>query len=302
VLASGPEQGGIGACGVVVLAGVVAEIELGEVARQVRPAHVVKGMHNVYLYCGLCAVSLTSTLELWITRGSEMGWSWGNKVEAFKFRTLRDLDRVLDMIRSNDLWCADWQALNDPMEGFYYFEPGTARNDAQRIVNAIRQGKQRRFVCSLSARFEIATQWAYYADEFRGLALQYDLTDLSDGGEVTVDHVRYEPLETTFDIYQDADPERLAELILLTKIDEWQHEREIRIISRREGRLRIPGGVRSVTLGHRMASDVKEVIFSYCSARDVAVYELKVDGRGISRRPFDPELRHPQRRRPRLLV
>lgn len=218
-------------------------------------------------------------------------------MNAFKFRTLRDLDRVLGMIRSNDLWCAEWQNLNDPMEGFYYYDPGGAQTDAQRIINAIRRGKRGRFVCSLSARFDIATQWAYYADEFRGLALEYDLSDLRRSGEVTVDHVRYEPLEASFDIYQDADPERLAELVLLTKIDEWSHEQEIRIISRSSGRLRIPGGVQSVTVGHRMAPEVKEVIFSYCHARDVPVYELVLDGRGMSRELFDPNARLRRRRR-----
>jgi len=95
-------------------------------------------------------------------------------------------------------------------------------------------------------------------------------------------------LEATFDIFQHSNPERLAELILLTKIDEWSHEQEIRIISREEGRLRIPGGVQSVTLGHRMTPDVKEVVFAYCNARAVSVYELVVDGRGMDRVPFNP--------------
>ena len=218
-------------------------------------------------------------------------------MDAFKFRTLKDLDRVLGMIRSNDLWCAEWQNLNDPMEGFYYYDPGGVQTNAQRIINAIRRGKRGRFVCSLSARFDIATQWAYYADEFRGLALEYDLSDLIRSGEVTVDHVHYEPLEASFDIYQDADPERLAELVLLTKIDEWRHEQEIRIISRTSGRLRIPGGVQSVTVGHRMASEVKEVIYSYCDARNVPVFELVLDGRGMRREPFDPGAGLRRRRR-----
>lgn len=218
-------------------------------------------------------------------------------MEAFKFRTLHDLDRVLSMIRSNDLWCADWRNLNDPMEGFYYYEPGASRSEAQRIVNAIRRGKRGRYVCSLSARFDIATQWAYYADEFRGLALEYNLANLRTSGEVTVEHVRYESLSSSFDIYQDGNPERLAELILLTKIDEWQHEQEIRIISRKEGRQRIPGGVKSVTLGHRMAPDVKEIFSFYCDARDVPVYELVLDGRGMRRERFERDARHERRLR-----
>lgn len=211
-------------------------------------------------------------------------------MDAFKFRNLHDLDRVLGMIRSNDLWCADWKNLNDPMEGFYYYEPGQAGGETRRIVNAIRQGKRGRYVCSLSARFDIATQWAYYADEFRGLALEYDLAGLREEGEVTVDRVRYEPIEATFDIHQHADPERLAEMILLTKIDEWRHEEEIRILSRQPGRLRVPGGVRSVTLGHRMAAEVREVISAYCDRRGVPVYQLVLDGRGMTREPVGPEM------------
>ena len=183
------------------------------------------------------------------------------------------------------------------MEGFYYYEPGGAGGEARRIVNAIKQGKRGRYVCALSARFDIATQWAYYADEFRGVALEYNQAELRSEGEVTVDRVRYEPIEATFDIHQHADPERLAEMILLTKIDEWQHEEEIRILSLRPGRLRIPGGVRSVTLGHRMAREFKEVVSAYCDRRDVPVYELVLDGRGMTREPVDPDRPSPIRRR-----
>lgn len=211
-------------------------------------------------------------------------------MNAFKFRNLHNLDRVLGMIRSNALWCADWRSLNDPMEGFYYYEAGNARGETRRLVNAIWQGKRGRYVCLLSARFDIATQSAYYADEFRGLALEYDLTELGQQGDVTVERVRYEPIESTFDIHQHADPARLAEMILLTKINEWRYEEEIRVLSWRKGPLRIPRGVRSVTLGHRMAAEVREVVSAYCERRDVPGYQLVLDGRGMTREPVGPEM------------
>lgn len=204
-------------------------------------------------------------------------------MNAFKFRAMHDLGRVLGLIASGELWCADWRTLNDPMEGFFYYEPDDAMAETQQLVDSISMGKRGKYVCSLSADFRIATQWAYYADEFRGLALEYDLSELEALEQVSVDRVRYEPLSANFDIYQNKDPMRLAELILLTKIDEWRHEKEIRIISRKEGLLPIPGGVESVTLGSRMARDVKEVISSYCHKRNVKVYELRLDGRGMRR-------------------
>lgn len=217
-------------------------------------------------------------------------------MRAFKFRSLKDLDRVLDMIRSNDVWCAEWRKLNDPMEGLYYYEPGAVRRNDQRIVSAIRSGKLGRFVCALSGRFDKAALWAYYADEFRGVALEYDLSGyLGDG--VIVGPVNYRSGDDSFDIHQNADPQYLADMILMSKIDDWRHEEEIRILSHRKGRLRVPGGVRSVTLGHRMAPEVKEVVHAYCERREVPVFVVELDGLRVTRKEFDPAEQTAKRRR-----
>jgi hypothetical protein len=193
-------------------------------------------------------------------------------MQAFKFRSLVNLDRVLSMIRSGDLWCAPWSELNDPMEGFYFYHAGDNVSEEQRIVANIKSAKLGRYVCSLSARWDIAGLWAYYADDFRGVTLEYDLTNLSSSPNLKSGKVRYRPVSEAFDIMRDQDP---------------QHEDEIRILSRRSGRLRIPQGIRSVTLGNRMDVDVQEVIANYCRLRNIMVNVLKISADGFERLPFD---------------
>jgi hypothetical protein len=208
-------------------------------------------------------------------------------MQAFKFRSLVNLDRVLSMIRSGDLWCAPWSELNDPMEGFYFYHAGDNVSEEQRIVANIKSAKLGRYVCSLSARWDIAGLWAYYADDFRGVTLEYDLTNLSSSPNLKSGKVRYRPVSEAFDIMRDQDPQDLADDILMTKVDDWQHEDEIRILSRRSGRLRIPQGIRSVTLGNRMDVDVQEVIANYCRLRNIMVNVLKISADGFERLPFD---------------
>lgn len=219
-------------------------------------------------------------------------------MRAFKFRSLENLDRVLGMIRSGDVWCAKWQDLNDPMEGLYFYDSGDDRLRERQITRAIRTGKQRRFVCALSARWDKTALWAYYADDFRGVALEYDLQGLMERNQVIVDMVQYRSANQAFDIFQSEDAQALADQILLTKIDDWRHEEEIRILSSRPERLRIPGGVRSLTLGHRMPHDVKELMAIYCARRDVACYEMKIGPAGLEREEVDNGLFQRSFRRP----
>lgn len=210
---------------------------------------------------------------------------------AYKFRSLSNLDRVLGMIRSGDLWCAPWSELNDPMEGFYFYHPGENVSQEHRIVANIKSAKLGRYVCSLSARWNLAGLWAYYADEFRGVALEYDLSPLTGLGGLKIGTVHYRPIDKAFDIMRDQDPGDLADDILMTKVDDWMHEEEIRILSSRSGRLRVPGGVRSVILGHRMAKDVQEVVAQYCLNRGIPVRVLKVSAEGFDKAPYEQSRR-----------
>ena len=63
----------------------------------------------------------------------------------FKFRSLQDLRRFVDIILNKRLFASRYNELNDPMEGVYLTDP---RN--REVIRLLKTEKYRTRVCSLS--------------------------------------------------------------------------------------------------------------------------------------------------------
>lgn len=94
-------------------------------------------------------------------------------MRAFKFRGETNPEFVTDILQNNRLHCASWHDLNDPMEGTYdtlIVDP-SKRSAA---LQAIREHKGKLRVCSLSDTYKSHAMWAYYASDFKGVAIEID--------------------------------------------------------------------------------------------------------------------------------
>lgn len=135
-------------------------------------------------------------------------------MRLYKFRQLtscKDLERIIEILETNKFHCAKFSEMNDPMEGVYI---ATIPSKISEILNE----KNKKRICSFSSEdgFENFAMWGYYANGFKGIAIEIEVD------ESIVKKVKYE----------DEIPEtENVEEILTTKLKYWQHEAEYRFIT-----------------------------------------------------------------------
>lgn len=86
-------------------------------------------------------------------------------MKLYKFRPLAnqtDFDRAKAILETGCFWCSKFFDLNDPMEGVY-----------KGIKNYFAE-KDRYKICSFSGKkaFRDPVMWAYYANGFKGMAIE----------------------------------------------------------------------------------------------------------------------------------
>lgn len=136
-------------------------------------------------------------------------------MKLYKFRELtscKDLERIIEILETNKFHCAKFFEMNDAMEGIYI------ATDSSKI-NKILDEKNKRRVCSFSSKegFKNPAMWGYYANGFKGIAI-----------EIEVDESKVKKVK-----YEDKVPETAdVEEILTTKLKYWEHEAEYRFITK----------------------------------------------------------------------
>jgi len=178
-------------------------------------------------------------------------------MKAFKFRGAENPQFATDILRNNRVHCADWHDLNDPMEGTYdtlLVDP--AKRSA--ALRAILKQKIKLRVCSLSETYKSHAMWAYYASDFKGIAIEIEFPD---GLLKRIDYASGARIQHWA---HDQDPYRLALDILTRKHSDWERERELRLLVADTFYDLPPGAISRVILGSRISSAFEKEI------RDVA--------------------------------
>lgn len=144
----------------------------------------------------------------------------------YKYRSLDNWKFVVDAIANSRLYAATFDALNDPMEGRYYYFGADVSREYRR---AIFESRKQRRICSLSKTCTNTLLWSYYGGGHKGIAL---------GVEVQTNR-RRDPLvrDVTYDSSvgvhgksgRSADAAALD--ILTQKQWAWHHEQEVRVFT-----------------------------------------------------------------------
>ncbi len=205
---------------------------------------------------------------------------------AYKFRGADQIPFALDIILKARLFCADWQRMNDPMEGrFTYtyntwdthgFGPKGNLDHYDDLAEEIVDEKKKCRVCSLSLTAESRLLWAHYASGFTGLALELELPDDSP----VIRKVNYP--DRCADVNLDAYESPLEEVkrILTTKLKEWEYEEEIRILQREQW-FQLESPVTKVICGSRMNSAMYEALRIVCAVKKIPISRMHIDVEGI---------------------
>lgn len=138
----------------------------------------------------------------------------------YKYKSLKDLKPILDMIVLNKIYGAKYEELNDPMEGAFMALIDDEYEEEIKKIERLKEAKQRSRICSFSKSYNNAMMWAHYADGFRGCCIGVE--------------VKTRAWKRTEVAYNDAliqlKPQTDAEDIFANKRLLWKYEEEVRYI------------------------------------------------------------------------
>jgi hypothetical protein len=168
-------------------------------------------------------------------------------------------------ISEGQAWYSKYSELNDPFEGIYVNQSCNIAVDA--LIQTLR-------VCCFSERNDNLLMWAHYADNHRGICLEYDIPD--DVHEKTFMQIIYgesQPILKKVEVFPAGDPnagklslKKEDVAVFLTKSADWAYEREwrtLRITDKlfEKGELHtIPGKLSAVYFGLRTDEAAKKII------------------------------------------
>lgn len=198
----------------------------------------------------------------------------------------RKLEEELTAIEQQFLWCSNFEAMNDPMEGFYRLPAKRRSRDEGRFDVMVWNEKSSLGIASFSETWDNELMWAHYADGFRGLCVTFKVAPLLEGlGEgCGLTRVAYGDRPYYLNVRLRRESELRARAALSTKTQRWAYEREWRVIASQSGPAQYGEGVvATVMLGHRMAENDRTYIRGRLEEAGITVKQTRIDGYSIKR-------------------
>ncbi|MEJ8768173.1 DUF2971 domain-containing protein [Prevotella sp. HCN-7019] len=131
----------------------------------------------------------------------------------YKFRSLQNLKRFIDIILNERLYASRYDELNDPMEGVYLTNPSNGY-----IIQLLRAKKYKTKICSLSEDYRHTLLWSHYADGHTGCCIE--VSAVNEREQPTT--VRYiENIPVVNDMKEGKE-------LLSHKSIVWEYEKEVR--------------------------------------------------------------------------
>lgn len=198
-------------------------------------------------------------------------------MKAYKFRSASQIAFALDVIMNRRLYCSSWKMLNDPMEGrFVYSYNSSDEEDYSKRVKQIIDEKQNLKVCSLSKTFDSHLLWSHYAGGFDGVAIEVELPD----EHPSIKEVTYRGVFAHVAMPNGGDPFQLANEVLSSKYQEWEYEKEVRVLQHDEW-FHLDKPVKRVIAGHRMPPALFEAMNIICNSMGIEFCRTGIGDEGI---------------------
>lgn len=170
----------------------------------------------------------------------------------YKYRGLSNLKYALDILVNSRMFAAQFQELNDPMEGVYTYALGTLQ---PRDIDAISGDKNDYRLLSLSKTSNNMLMWAHYAEGHRGMVIGVDVEEKHVERE-NVSYVSDLALELTGN--GEWGHRDTAIRILSKKYDVWAYEQEHRVFVRAQSYVKVK--IRDLIFGIGTDADTKGLV------------------------------------------
>lgn len=154
----------------------------------------------------------------------------------YKYRSLSDWKRFVDIIVCNRLYAAYYEDLNDPMEGLY-----KQTSKSKRLSSWLLKEMRTSRILSLTNSPKNWLLWSHYADGHTGCCIELELTKRSRLSPKSVKYV--DKLPTRRDI-------KAGEDLLRYKSKIWEYENEVRVFTKSSF---VKIVIKSITFGYRVS-------------------------------------------------
>jgi Protein of unknown function (DUF2971) len=188
-------------------------------------------------------------------------------------------------IKHQYLYCANFERMNDPMEGYY--RPSQllkGEKDYKDIVKQITDSKSGIGIACFSETYENALMWSHYAGNYTGVCFGYASQNLLSGLPKDASLVRLAYVDKPPLIYPGhaRDSGNAARRILSQKQYSWSYEREWRVLGTvGEVSYRPKKALREIFFGSRVNRNHRDLLLSTIRRKAVKAYLMEVDGYGF---------------------
>lgn len=212
---------------------------------------------------------------------------YAKPASLYRYRPLgEDAEREIKAIAEGFIYCPAYSQLNDPMEGKHRLSsrfvenPNSAKSKARVDAAFAQMG-----VASLSEVFDHEPMWAHYADEFRGMCIEYSLNRLLKGLDpsLAITRMMYSEKEPVL-LDDKSNASDRARLCLSSKTVRWANEREWRIFRDHTGKAEY-GDLNAVTrvyLGSRVTAADEAAVCDAARVARIAVSKMDVDAYSLN--------------------
>lgn len=222
---------------------------------------------------------------------------------------------LFGLFKDKQLFCCDRRNLNDPHDGLYVFSDSLRQQWAENVIpyvrellasneiynnmpnqlitySANRQLTDKAFydllhengatlnVCSFTERPDNELMWAHYADNFKGVCLEFNFSDVPEINNVLskVEYTNETPIINSMS-YEE------LKRVMTIKRKAWEYESEWRLLLNDIVKVRFdPMNLKTVFFGTRTPKEVRTEIINLCKTNDlehVDFQEIRVDLNGI---------------------
>ncbi len=192
----------------------------------------------------------------------------------YKYRSLANFERFLDILLNKRLYGAVYNTLNDPMEG--YFKADSLTDVEWQLLRDERKNLR---ICSLAGNHTSNLLWSHYADEHRGCCIAVEVPDRCKWQRLDVNYVSQPPV-----ISAGTPTDNAIKSICSTKSDFWEYEQEVRFVksvaNNRQSPF-LPVRILEIYLGVRVSDEKERLIrrivdnINRLSKKPIDVYKLK---------------------------
>jgi hypothetical protein len=202
-----------------------------------------------------------------------------NPSSLYRYRSLEEFAREVSAIESATFWCSAYKKLNDPMEGVYRASKQLRESEKYLETKKLIAGKKANLgICSFSESHRNEIMWAHYADEYKGICIEYRFSSLLTNLSDDISFVRIHYSESAPTVIMKLTPEQMAQNLLSYKNYRWLYEREWRMFGPRGlVNYSLVTCVRRVYLGSRVNLSFQQEIKRRLAPLKIEVKKMSLD-------------------------